>query len=136
MRSRFLQYFSVATLVYVVGVIAWGVFIHSTNTRAPELQTLFELAHRLSSGICIGWVGVLLYLVRKETHPSHTIRRSTLWAFIFLIIDTLIGPGILLYEWIRNDVFSRDISNMLHLGSSFLLITALVITVIRAREIR
>jgi len=151
-RSDFLKRLSIFCLIYVAAVILWGAFVRATGSgagcgshwplcngeiipRIPKVQTLIELAHRVSSGLCLGFIGVLYYRVRKETHSPDLLRRAAFWSLVFVITEALVGAAIVLYEWVAHDTsYSRAISISLHLVNTFVLLASLTVTVLIAHS--
>ena len=80
-------------LAYDVGVAAWGVYVRATGSgagcgrhwplcngevlpRAPRIQTVIELSHRVSSGGALLGTAILLVWSLFAFPRGHVVRRS------------------------------------------------------------
>lgn len=140
------------TLIYMVAVILWGAFVRATGSgagcgdhwplcngvvvpREPGLETVIELTHRITSGLALVFVFVLYFLSRKATPRGHPVRSAALWTVGFIIVEALIGAGLVLFELVaHNASMKRMISMSLHLVNTFALMTALSLCLWRASD--
>lgn len=127
-------------------VILWGAYVRATGSgagcgshwpscngviipRNAQLETLIEFTHRLSSGIAFLLVFALLVWVWRVFPKGHLVRRGAIFSFIFIIIEALLGAGLVLFELVAdNDSFARAISMAVHLANTFLLLGSLTLT--------
>lgn len=133
-------------LAYDVAVVAWGAYVRATGSgagcgrhwplcngevlpRAPRVQTLVELSHRLSSGVALLLtVGLVIAAVRVHPRGS-TVRRGATTALVLMLTEALIGAGLVLFELVAHDAsMKRALSVCLHLVNTFLLLSATALT--------
>lgn len=144
--ARFFPRFSWGVLVYNVLVILWGAFVRASGSgagcgrhwpmcngtvvqRAPKIETIIELTHRLTSGVCLILVVVLVIASRYAFEKGHPARRSAAWAAGFTVGEAALGAGLVLFELVAHDAsMKRALSMMLHLGNTFFLLGALTLT--------
>jgi len=144
--SRFFSRFSWGVLVYNVLVILWGAFVRASGSgagcgrhwptcngtvvqRAPKIETMIELTHRATSGICVVLVIALAITAFVATDKGHPARKSSLWAVGFIFGEAALGAGLVLFELVAHDAsMKRALSMMLHLGNTFFLLGALTLT--------
>lgn len=144
-RQRFVRY-AWFVLAFNVLVILWGAYVRATGSgagcgshwplcngeivpRAPRLDTLVELAHRLSSGLA-GLLVIAMLIWAFRLYPKgHLARRGAAWAMFFIITEGLLGASLVLFEWVaHNDSVARVISMGAHLNNTFLLLVWLTLT--------
>jgi heme A synthase len=131
---------------YTVVVILWGAFVRATGSgagcgshwplcngvvipRSPEIETLIELGHRLSSGF-LGILVIALVVVAFRLYPrGHRVRKGALWTLFFVVTESLLGAGLVTFEWVAaNDSEERVYVMAFHLFNTFLLLAAMTLT--------
>jgi len=149
MRSKATNFHAVyAWLVVGINliVIVWGAYVRATGSGAgcgshwplcngvviprPErIETLIEFIHRITSGIALlSVIGLLIWTFVKVPR-RHLARVAIVFGFIFIIIEALIGAGLVLFELVgENDSIARAITGSIHLGNTFLLMASLSLT--------
>jgi heme A synthase len=133
-------------LAYNLLVIAWGAFVRATGSgagcgahwptcngqiipRSPQIETLIEFTHRLSSGLVLVLVLVLVLWAFRKYPKGHLIRKSAGFTLFFTIIEALVGAGLVLLGLVAdNDSIARAFAMMIHLVNTFLLLGALILT--------
>lgn len=143
--SGFARYawFAVA---YNLIVILWGVFLRASYSgdgcgqhwitchgeaipSAPELKTVIEFSHRVTSmlaGLLV--IGLVIWAFRKFER-RHLVRRLALLSFIFILIEGAIGGGLVLTgNTAANWTPSRPYWTAGHLINTFVLIGLLSLT--------
>jgi heme A synthase len=134
---------SVVAGLYTLFVILWGAFVRVTGSgagcgqhwptchgdiipRSDTLETLIELTHRATSGICMLLI-VTLYVVARVTFPQgHRARLGATLSLVFVIIEALVGASIVLLEYVAdNDSVARAGWMAAHLLNTYLLSGAL-----------
>jgi heme A synthase len=138
--------FAWGMLVYNLFVIVFGAFVRATGSgagcgshwplcngviiqRAPALETVIEYSHRLTSGIALVLVAGLIVLVWRSYPKGSSLRKSSGFAGLFIITESLLGAGLVLFELVQHDAsLTRAISMMAHLLNTFLLLASLIIT--------
>ncbi len=133
-------------LVYNILVIVYGAFVRATGSgagcgehwplcngivipREPAIETLIEFIHRVTSGVTLPLVIILLVLAwRKFPRGS----RGRLWAMlslVFTVIEALIGAWLVLFGLTAdNQSMLRAYSMMAHLINTFLLLGSITLT--------
>jgi heme A synthase len=143
--SRFAK-FSLFVLAYNVAVIAWGGFVRASGSgagcgrhwpmcngevlpRAPRVETMIELTHRVTSGVCVALVVALAVAAFRVLPKGHPGRKSAVWSCAFVFGEALIGAGLVLFELVAHDAsMKRALSMSLHLSNTFFLLGALALT--------
>lgn len=143
--SRFRR-FAWTVLGYDLAVIAWGAYVRATGSgagcgrhwptcqgevipRAPAVETLVELAHRVTSGLAFLLVAALLVWARRAFAPGHPARKAAGLSLAFMVAEALLGAGLVLFGWVARDAsLSRGLVMSLHLANTFALLAALALT--------
>jgi heme A synthase len=143
--TRFAR-FAWALLAYDVGVVAWGAYVRATGSgagcgrhwplcngeimpRAPRVETLVELSHRVSSGAALVLTAILLVWSLRAYPRGHVVRRGAAAAATFMIAEVLIGAALVLFELVARDASAkRALSVSLHLVNTFLLLASTAVT--------
>lgn len=143
--KRFRNY-AWAVLGYNILVILWGAYVRATGSgagcgrhwplcngvvvpRAPEIETIIEFAHRLTSGLAGVLVLILLVWAWRTYRPGHAVRRAAAFSLIFIITEGLVGAGLVLREWVAGDAsVGRAVMMAIHQSNTFLLLGALTLT--------
>lgn len=146
MHQRRFATYTWIVLVYNLAVILWGAFVRATGSgagcgahwprcngevipRAPSTETLIEFTHRLTSGIVLVMVVILVIWAWRAYPRGHRVRLGALWSLIFTIIEALVGAGLVLFELVAdNDSTARAVSMAVHLVNTFLLLAAVTLT--------
>ena len=144
-NKRFATY-AWGVLAYNILVILWGAFVRATGSgagcgshwplcngvvipRAPQIETMVEFAHRITSGLA-GLVVLALFIWAFRAYPrQHLVRKGAAFSLLFIITESLLGAGLVLFEWVAyNDSVERVVSMALHLNNTFLLLAAMTLT--------
>ncbi|MCV5153578.1 COX15/CtaA family protein, partial [Escherichia coli] len=84
--------------------------------RAPEVETLIEFTHRVTSGLALLLVIGLFFWARRLYGRGHIVRRSATLSLLFIITEALIGAGLVLFELVAHDrSLARALSLAAHL---------------------
>ena len=145
-RLRRLSRFAWFVLAFTVFVILWGALVRATGSgagcgnhwplcngeilpRSAQFETLVEFGHRLTSGINFLLVLTLSYGVFRNYRRGHPVRKSATLAVIFIIVEALIGAGLVLLNLVAESTsILRGYSTSLHLLNTFFLLASLTIT--------
>ncbi|MBX3192354.1 MAG: COX15/CtaA family protein [Labilithrix sp.] len=140
-------------LAYNLLVIAWGAYVRASGSgagcgrhwplcngvvvpSAPSTATIIEATHRATSGLALLLVlGLTIWTLRAKPRFSKPARRAASLSTVFVIGEALIGAGLVLFELVAHDAsMKRGLSMILHLGNTFLLLGALVLTAWLTRD--
>jgi heme A synthase len=132
-------------LVFNIGVILWGAYVRATGSgagcgshwptcngeiipRATEVETLIEFIHRLTSGMAFLLVlGMLVWALRS--YPKvHRVRKASWTAMLFILLEALVGAGLVLFEWVAGNIsVARVVVMSIHLLNTHLLLASIVL---------
>src|SRR5690606_29935869 len=133
-------------LAYNLGVILWGAFVRATGSgagcgshwplcdgqlvpAAPSVAMLIEYSHRLTSGLALISVVVLLWLARRERPAGDPARRAAAWTVVFMLLEAGVGAGLVLFELVAdNATMARALFMAVHLANTFVLVAWLTLT--------
>lgn len=138
-KQSHLERFAWAYLGYLFAVILFGAWVRISGAgngcgnhwpvcngeiipQAPNIKTVIEFTHRLTSGLS-GILGIALLIWswrRREAHPW--LFRSALASLFFLLLEAFIGAVLVKKELVANDASaSRALVVALHLVNTMLL---------------
>ncbi len=144
-NRRFARYAWGVVLLNIV-VIVWGAFVRATGSGAgcgdnwplcqgeviprPEsIETVIEFSHRVTSGLALISVVVLLIWAFRAFPKGSVVRKGAIASMIFMILEALIGAALVLLEYVAFNVsVGRAIWMGGHLINTFLLMAALTLT--------
>ena len=133
-------------LVYNVVVILWGVFLRASKSgdgcgqhwltchgevipSAPEMKTVIEFSHRLTSGLAFIAVLALLIWAFRKFGKGHPIRKTAFVSFIFIVTEALVGAGLVLTgNTAETLTAARPFWMAGHLTNTFILLAFLSLT--------
>jgi heme A synthase len=133
-------------LGYNILVILWGAMVRATGSGAgcgahwptcngevipqsPQVETLIEFTHRLTSGLALLLVVGLLVWAWRVYPKGSLVRRAAAASMVFMVIESLVGAVLVLFSLTgTNDSLARAIVIALHLANTFLLLAALSLT--------
>lgn len=143
-RVRFARY-AAGVLVYNIFVVLWGALVRATGSgagcgshwplcngdvipRSPAAQTLIEFTHRITSGLALGAV-ILLCVWAFQLFPrSHCVRRFAVLSLVFILIEALLGAGLVLLEYVaQNASIGRAFYLSAHLANTQILLALLAL---------
>ena len=146
MTLRTFQRLAWGNLVYNLAVIAWGAFVRATGSgagcgehwplcngtviqRAPRIETMIELTHRVTSGLALVFVVALVFFAHRALPKGHAARGGA-WASLgLMIVEALLGAGLVLLGLTdKNDTIARAVAMALHLVNTLLLLGAITLT--------
>jgi heme A synthase len=97
--------------------------------RAPAVETLIELGHRISSGLALLGIAGLAVGAWRRYPPRHPVRLGAALSGLFIVSEALIGAGLVLLEHVAGDTsVGRAYWVGGHLINTFLLVAALALT--------
>lgn len=153
MNSKRYERYVWVVLAYTVLVILWGAFVRATGSgagcgnhwplcngeiipREPMLETIIEISHRLTSGLLLVMMVVMLRLGFTTFPKGHIVRLGAVLSFVFVIIEALLGALLVLFELVaHNPSMTRAFSMSVHLINTLLLLAAIILTGLWARGV-
>jgi heme a synthase len=138
--------FAWATLCFNVAVVLWGAFVRATGSGAgcgnkwpvcggsvlgtsAKAQTLIEFTHRMTSGVALLMVVILLLWCWRTTSKGNWARYSAILAAVFLANEALLGAALVLLGHVAQDQSAgRVLFLCLHFGNTLLLLALLALT--------
>jgi heme A synthase len=145
MLSRFAKY-AWFVLAFNLTVILLGAYVRASSSgagcgshwplcngevipRSGAMKTLIEFSHRLTSGLALILVVVLLVWAFRTFARRHPARTGAALAMVFILTEALIGAGLVLLEYVaENKSMWRAVWISGHLVNTFLLIAVLAFT--------
>lgn len=134
------------TLAWNLLVILWGVFLRASKSgdgcgqhwltcggevipTAPQLKTLIEYSHRITSFLAfVTVVGLLVWTFRKFG-KGEPIRKTALLSFVFVVTEALVGAGLVLTgNTAETLTAARPFWMAGHLINTFILLAFLTLT--------
>ena len=154
-RANYVR-FAWFTLLFMLFVIIWGGYVSASGSGAgcgdswphcpaflnptgaeedpKRFATFVELFHRLTSGLSLIFVILLWLGARRFYPPQHETRRMAWWTFFFIVVESLLGAGLVLFQWVEtNESLFRAIVQPIHLINTNVLLGVLLYTVWFAR---
>ncbi|MCX6014216.1 MAG: COX15/CtaA family protein [Chloroflexales bacterium] len=143
--KRFERYVWIV-LSYTIIVILWGAFVRATGSgagcgnhwplcngevipRAPMLETIIEISHRLTSGLLLLLIVGLTFFSFRLFPTGHIVRRGGVLTLAFVIIEALFGAALVLLELVaHNASLTRAFSMSLHLINTLVLVGVITLT--------
>jgi cytochrome c oxidase assembly protein subunit 15 len=133
-------------------VVLWGAYVRASGSGAgcgshwplcngevfpvaPRVETIVEFTHRVMSGVALVGVTALWLWSRASFARASRVRTMALTSFVLLIIEALLGAGLVLFNYVDKDQsVGRAFYLSLHLVNTLLLLAALVLTAWFSRD--
>ena len=133
-------------LLYNIGVIVWGAYVRSSRSgdgcgshwpdcngeiipTAPELKTIIEFTHRITSGIALLMVVVLLVWSHRFYQKKHPVRLGAKLSMFFMFMEAAVGAALVLFRLVADNAsIARAMFMSVHLVNTFLLLGTLALT--------
>jgi heme A synthase len=147
---KWLQRLTVFNLAFTIVVILWGALVRKTHSGAgcgdhwplcngevvpldPGIETFIEFTHRVTSGLAFITVLVAWIACMRLAAPGSPLRRYSFLGFLFILIEALIGAGIVIFGLVEdNDSVMRASVIAVHLANTLVLLTFLTLTTLFA----
>jgi heme A synthase len=131
------------TLGVTLAVIVWGAVVRATGSGAgcgnhwplcngevippsPTVATLIELSHRITSGLSLLMVLVMLVWSRKVFAARHPARVASWVAMGVMLLEAAIGAGLVKFELVADDAsMARALTLGAHLVNTQLLLASI-----------
>lgn len=138
--------FAWGVLAYNLAVIAWGAYVRATFSGAgcgshwplcngellPDTSNLaraIEFSHRMSSGIALLAILVMLVWAFRRYPKGSPVRLGAALSACFIVMEAALGAGLVLFELVdKNSSPDRAIAMSLHLTNTFILLIGLTLT--------
>jgi heme A synthase len=143
--NRFAKY-TWGVLALNLAVILWGAYVRASGSgagcgshwplcngvvipRSPQIETIVEFTHRLSSGLSLVLVVGMLVWAFRSYPKGDKVRLGASLSMFFIITEALVGAGLVLFQWVAQDAsLGRAISIGIHLVNTFLLLASITLT--------
>jgi heme a synthase len=153
-RIRQFRQFAWAVLGYNVLVVLWGAYVRASGSgagcgshwplcngqvlpRAPQVATIIEFSHRVTSGLALFAVVALCLAAFRVFPRGNRVRRLSAASVVFLFIEALLGAGLVLFNYVAQNVsVGRAVYLSAHLTNTLLLLGALAMTAWFASEVQ
>jgi len=144
-HSRNFTRYAWIVVCFLVLVILWGAWVRISGAGAgcgnhwptcngqvlpiaPNTKTLIEFTHRLSSGLCLPMVLVMLGWAWRIFPKGHGVRSASVITVVFLLSEAALGAGLVKFELVADNAsVARAITAALHLINTFTLAGAAVL---------
>ena len=145
MKGRFAKY-AWFVLAYNIAVVLWGAFVRATGSgagcgehwplcngevvpRAPKIATIIEFGHRITSGLVLILVILLVIFAYRRFPAKHIVRRTATLSLAFTISEALIGAALVLLGHVAtNTSVWRGATLSIHLVNTLVLLASLALT--------
>ena len=146
MKSKPLANYAWGLVAYNLFVILWGAYVRATGSgagcgnhwptcdgaiipRSPQLETIIEFGHRLTSGLDgLLVIGLVVWAFRVYG-KGHQVRIGATWSLIFIIIEGLLGAALVRFDLVvDNASLVRAVVVGVHLVNTFILLAWLTLT--------
>jgi heme a synthase len=145
-RTSRISHFAWFVVCYNIAVILWGAYVRATGSGAGcgshwplcngeilpttgKMQTLIEFTHRVTSGMSIVLVSVLLIWCWRRSQKGDWTRRSAVSAAVLLLNEALLGAMLVAFDHVGMDRSAgRAVFLCLHFANTLLLVAALTLT--------
>lgn len=135
-----------AVLGINIFVILWGAFVRATGSGAgcgshwpscngevipwePQTATLIEFTHRVTSGLALIMVIILMIWAFRNYPRGHRVRGGAALSLVFIIVEALVGAALVLFEWVAYDTSTpRAFVAAGHLVNTYILVAVLTLT--------
>ena len=135
-----------AVLVYNLAVILWGAYVRASGSgaacgdhwplcdgrivpRSLGAATLIEYSHRITSGLALLSVVLLVVWVLRTTRPGHPARRGAVMSLVFMLLEAAVGAGLVLFQLVADNAsMARALFMAVHLTNTFVLVAWLTLT--------
>jgi heme A synthase len=138
--------FAWCVLAWNFPVILWGAYVRASFSgdgcgahwptcsgqflpQKMAVPTIIEFTHRLMSGVDVCATLVLLVWAFLGYPRKHVLRRFSGWSMFFLLVEALIGAGLVLFRFVAKDQSAGRVWSLsAHLVNTFLLLAMLTAT--------
>ena len=133
-------------LAWNILVVLWGALVRATGAgagcgshwplcngqvipRSPQTTTVIEFTHRMTSGLALISVMVLVWWAFRVFARGHKVRRYATLSLAFILLEALLGAGLVLLEYVdQNRSIGRAVYLSAHLANTQVLLAMLALT--------
>ena len=152
-RTQTFTTYAWGVLAWNFFVVLWGAYVRASGSgagcgshwplcngevvpRDPQIATIIEFTHRVTSGIAlVAVLGLAVWSV-KLFPKDHRARSAALLSVVFLVIEALLGAGLVLLQLVGNDASTgRAFYLSLHLLNTQFLLASLGLTAWFSRDL-
>jgi heme a synthase len=144
--------FAWGVLAWNLFVILWGAYVRASGSgagcgshwplcngevvpQAPQIQTIIEFTHRITSGVALLATVVLALWSAVRFPKGHRVRKTAMLSLICLIVEALLGAGLVLLGFVGKDASpGRAVYLSLHLANTQILLAMLALTAWFSRD--
>ena len=126
-------------------MILWGAYVRATGSGAgcgghwplcngevvpqtPQIQTIIEFTHRLTSGVAFLGVAGLLVWSFFSFPRNHRVRKASITSLALMVTEAALGAGLVLFDYVgANASAARAFYLSLHLLNTAFLLAALIL---------
>ncbi len=127
-------------------MILWGAYVRASASgagcgshwplcngevvpRAPQIATIIEFTHRVTSGLALFAVVGLVGWAWLSFPRDHRVRRMAVLSLVLILTEALLGAGLVLFQLVAQDAsVGRAFYLALHLVNTLFLLGALALT--------
>ena len=131
-------------------MVLWGAYVRASGSgagcgnrwplcngevvpQAPQLATIIEFTHRISSGVALALVVILCAWALLRFPRGATVRRTAALSVFFIMAEALLGAGLVLLRYVaHNESAGRALYLSAHLVNTQLLLAVLAATAVLA----
>ena len=135
-----------AVLAWNVAVILWGAYVRASGSgagcgahwplcngvvvpRGASVTTLIEFSHRLTSGLALISVVLLLLWTWRTVRAPHPARTAAVCSVVFMLTEAAVGAGLVLFRLVADNAsMARAMFMAAHLTNTFVLLASLTLT--------
>jgi heme a synthase len=151
-RTASFTRFAWGVLAWNLFVILWGAYVRVSGSgagcgshwplcngevvpQAPQIQTIIEFTHRVTSGIALVGTVILALWSAVRFPKGHRVRKTAMLSLICLIVEALLGAGLVLLGFVGKDASpGRAVYLSLHLANTQILLAMLALTAWFSRD--
>ena len=138
--------FAWGVLAYNILVVLWGGYVRASGSGAgcgshwplcngemvplaPKIETVIEFTHRVTSGFALALAACLAVWSLCLYPRGNRVRKTAVWAMVFLFVEALLGAGLVLLRYVAKDASAgRALYLSAHLTNTQLLLAMLAAT--------
>ena len=112
--------FAWGVLAYNMLVVLWGAYVRASGSGAgcgshwplcngevvpfaPKIETVIEFTHRVTSGLAVLSAVALCWWSLRVFPRGHRGRKTAAWSLVFLMLEALLGAGLVLFRYVAKD---------------------------------